>query len=379
MGLTQTKKILIALLFSVISISVLVIVLININTPLRLFNQDNNNLSDQYSANSNATTESNTLTDIPTNLPKTTDSVSSNNEEIVQEEIPFSTVKILLFGDTSLLDPVGARAVQDPINQDPFRFVEDTFEQYDYVVGTLESTIDGESVGYPNPGKAYTFSNPPETATIFSNAGIDAMSYAGNHTKDYTAPSVTHTIDLLNQAGVASFCAGANNEQAYTPLVVDLKGTKVAFLGFNCIEYAFNHATDYEAGTASFSEWKVRESISYAKSQADVVVVFAHWGWEHTQELDPEWQVLWAQIFTDAGADVVIGGHPHVVQPQVEVNGKPVFYSIGNFLFPGMAWDPESQKGIMVEINIDEKKISSINTLKILMDGDGIPSVVENW
>lgn len=67
------------------------------------------------------------------------------------------------------------------------------------------------------------------------------------------------------------------------------------------------------------------------------------------------------------------------MQPQVEVNGKPVFYSIGNFLFPGMAWDPESQKGIMVEINIDEKKISSINTLKILMDGDGIPSVVENW
>lgn len=175
MAFTRTKKILIALLFSVISFSVFVIAIININTPLRIFNQDKNNLTDQYSANLNASSESNTLTDTPTSLPTTTDAAPSNNEETVQEEIPSSTVKILLFGDTSLLDPVGARAVQDPINQDPFRFVEDTFEQYDYVVGTLESTIDGESVGYPNPGKAYTFSNPPETATIFSNAGIDAM------------------------------------------------------------------------------------------------------------------------------------------------------------------------------------------------------------
>lgn len=354
----------IALIFSIASVSIFLVVIANIDTSYYGTTRNYDEIMEEYSNPSSTSTEAILTTDSPTSTPP---------------ETPTTTIKILLFGDTSMLEPVAARAVEDPINQDPFRHVEDTFAQYDYVVGTLEATIDGASVGYPNPGKSYTFSTPPQTAQIFADAGIDAMSYAGNHTKDYTAISVTHTIDLLNQAGVASFGAGATNYEAYTPLVVEIKGTKIAFLGYNCIEYAFNHATDYEAGTASFSEWKVRESIANAHALADVVVVFAHWGVEHTQELDPEWQVLWAQIFTDAGADIVIGGHPHVVQPQVEVNGKTVFYSIGNFLFPGMSWDPEAQKGIMVELVIDEKRISEINTIKILMDGDGIPSVVENW
>lgn len=293
------------------------------------------------------------------------------------EEVPVTkpvedpNTKILALGDIALLDPIATAINTDP-NYTPFASTKDYFSKFDYVVGTHDATIDGTSVGSPNPGKAYTFSTPKESARVFKEAGISAFSYAGNHTKDFGAASVNHTIELLHEQGIGTFGAGANNTEAYAPLIVTIKNTKVAFLGFNCMEYDFNHATDYEAGTASFSEWRVRDSISNAKKQADVVIVFAHWGIEHTQELDPTWQVQWAGIFTNAGADIVMGGHSHVRQKQDIVNGKPVFYSLGNFIYPGQGWDPEALKSYAVELVIENKVLTKwvVHNVETTNEGD---------
>lgn len=293
-------------------------------------------------------------------------------EEPIAVQPVDNSINLLMVGDTGLLEPLGSRVVNDP-EYNPFTKVKALFSKMDYVVATLEATIDGASVGSPNPGKAYTFSTPKESVKVFKDAGIDAFSYASNHAKDYGPNSVNHTIELLNSAGIGTFGAGANNNAAYTPHIVNIKGVNITFLGFNCMEYAFNHSTETEAGTASFSEWRVRDSISKAKAQSDILIVFAHWGEEHTQELDPEWQVQWANIFTSAGADIVIGGHPHVRQKQDTVNGKPVFYSIGNFAYPGQGGDPESLIGNAVEIIIEDKKISNLVVHTTYQDNDGVP------
>lgn len=285
------------------------------------------------------------------------------------------TIKILAMGDTALLDPLGPMVVADP-TYTPFAKIKPFLDRFDYKIATLEATIDGTSVGTPNPGKSYTFSIPKESVKTFKEAGINAFFYGGNHVKDYGPTSVTHTIQLLNDGGIDSFGSGKNLEDSYKPLIVDIRGTKVAFLGYNCMEYEFNHATFDSPGTASFSEGRVRAAIASAKSQVDVTVVFMHAGNEHDFTPDAEWQVKWAKIFVNAGADIVIGGHPHVIQEDTIIDGVPVFYSIGNFMFPGMAWDPNAQKGQVVEIDISDKKIVDVKKHEILMDNIGVPSLV---
>jgi|GEM_PF-2348964 len=290
--------------------------------------------------------------------------------------ITSKTTKILIFGDTALLEPLGSRAVNDP-TYNPFSNVMPFFENYDYIVGKLETTIDGESVGVPNPGKNYTFSIPKISAKIFKDAGIDAFNYATNHTKDYGEASVIHTIELLEEQGIEHFGAGANNEEAFAPLIVEIKGTKIAFLAFNSAEYAFNIAGPNSAGTASFIEYLARPSIENAKANSDIVIVMAEWGEEHTTELN-DLQKQWANIFTSAGADLVVGGHPHVRQASDVVNGVEVIYSIGNFMFPGQAWDPEAQKGWMVEVVVEDKKIKETILHDMEMDFEGVPKLVSS-
>jgi poly-gamma-glutamate synthesis protein (capsule biosynthesis protein) len=284
--------------------------------------------------------------------------------------------RLLFFGDTALLDPLGPRVKADP-NYTPFYNVLEEFKRYDYIVGSLEVPIDGDAVGTAQVGKNYTFTTPKESVLVYKNAGIDAFAYSSNHTKDYGPSSVTHTIELLKAQGIPTFGSGANNEEAYKPLYVTVNDVKIAFVAYNCMEWAFNHATDTEPGTASFVEWRVREVIGEAKNNADVVIVFSHWGNEHTTELDPDWQIYWADVYTSAGADLVIGAHPHVIQEHTLVNGKPVYYSVGNFMFPGMDFDPNSLNAIAVEIVIEDKKISETIEHKVYMDGEGVPKFVD--
>ena len=285
--------------------------------------------------------------------------------------ISTNEVKLLFLGDTALLEPLGARVVQN-VSYNPFVHVQEKFKEYDYVVGNHEATIDGTSVGVPTAGKPYTFSIPKESVNIYRNSGIDAFSYANNHTKDYGPQSVIHTIELLNSAGIDTFGAGANSTQAFTPLIKEFKGNKIGFLAYNCAEYAFNISGINEPGTAYFNEWLVRESIKKAKELADFVIVASHCGDEHVTTPN-DLQKQWANIYTSAGADFVIGGHPHVRQAPEIVNGKNVVHSVGNFLFPGQAWDPEAQIGWAVEIVIEEGGLKSYKLIESEMDLEGIP------
>lgn len=280
--------------------------------------------------------------------------------------------KILIFGDTALLEPLGSRVESDR-TYNPFMHVMDKFKTYDYVVGGQEATIDGASVGEPNPGKAYTFSVTKESVRIYQEASIDAMAYANNHARDYGPQSVMHTIELLTDGGIDVFGAGRNREEAFRPLIKEINENRIAFLAYNCAEFAYNIATENEAGTASFNEFRIRESIQSAKANADVVIVITHCGDEHVSTPN-EMQRAFAHIYTSAGADIVIGGHPHVRQQPEVVNGKHVIHSTGNFMFPGQSWDPESLLTWAVEVNIKDKKLIDYKLIEAQMDADGVPS-----
>jgi hypothetical protein len=294
-------------------------------------------------------------------------------KEIEESEAePRTDAKILIFGDTAFLDPLGQEIID---GKNPLANVEDKFMEYDYVVGNHEATIDGESVGSPQEGKPYTFTTPKVSAQVFKNAGVDAFSYANNHTKDYGPASVIHTIELLNEVGIKTFGAGANSTKAFEPLVIDINGNKIGFLGYNCAEYAFNWARPNEAGTAYYNEGLIRNSITSTKAQVDIVIVMPHCGTEH-QTTPNEIQNKWAKVFTNAGADFVIGSHPHVRQAPEIVNGVTVVHSVGNFMLPGQSHREEARKGWVVELIIDNRQILEYNLIETIMDDAGRPSWV---
>ena len=158
--------------------------------------------------------------------------------------------------------------------------------------------------------------------------------------------------------------------------IKNINGNTIGFLAYNCAEFAYNIATETEAGTAYFNEGRIRESIRNTKASADVVIVITHCGTEHVTTPDAR-QQRWAKVYTSAGADFVIGGHPHVRQAPEEIHGKTVVHSVGNFMFPGQSWNPEAQKGWAVEIIIDNGLVEGYALLESEMDQDGVPSWVE--
>ena len=166
---------------------------------------------------------------------------------------------------------------------------------------------------------------------------VEVVSLANNHFFDLGVEGALHTIGLLDKEGIQHCGAGRNLKEAGAPVVIDIHGKKVAFLAFCDTDY--NHvcmctyATEQTPGINPMCETYVEEEIKKNAALYNYVVVLAHWGTEHTFNTDVSIYKM-AKIMLGAGANVVLGSHPHRVQPVVNMHKGTVAYSMGNFLFP---------------------------------------------
>jgi len=166
---------------------------------------------------------------------------------------------------------------------------------------------------------------------------VDIVSLANNHFFDLGEKGAQHTIELLDKESILHCGAGRNLEEAGAPVVLDIKGKKVAFLGFCDIEYKHvymcTYATESSPGINPMKEGYVEEEIMKNAQLYDYVVVLAHWGTENT--FNPDVSIVKiAKKMLKAGACLVLGSHPHRVQPIINTRKGSVAYSMGNFLFP---------------------------------------------
>lgn len=213
--------------------------------------------------------------------------------------------------------------------------------------------------GTPVPEKMFTFRARPEYASLLSDMGADIVSLANNHASDYGEVSLTDTIDTLQHLGMPFVGAGRNLEEAAKPVFFIANDKKIAFISATQIERNDNPdtkgATDTRPGV--FRCWNVNrllEAVAAAREVSDYVIVYIHWGTESTDELD------WAQKeqapkIAEAGADLIIGDHPHVLQEIGYCGDTPVFYSLGNFLFNSKAQDT-----CLVRVTLDEAGLKSL-------------------
>ena len=189
--------------------------------------------------------------------------------------------------------------------------------------------------GTPAPDKQFTFRVYPEKVKLMQEMGIDLVTLANNHALDYGRDAMLDTIDTLDHAGIRHVGAGKNLAEARKPAIVELNGRTFAFIGATRVY----PEADWAAGTDSagmFSAYDggaaLAEEVKAAKQQADYAIAYVHWGIER-EEMPNEVQKSIAHRLVDAGADLVVGAHPHVLQGLEYYQGVPIAYSLGNFVF----------------------------------------------
>lgn len=197
--------------------------------------------------------------------------------------------------------------------------------------------------GEPTPEKQFTFRAKPENAKMLHELGVDIVSLANNHAYDYGEISLLDSLDTLEGIDMPYVGAGRNLEEASKTVYFYAGNQKIAYISGTQIERSLppdtKGATESTAGVFRCNtEQEIFGKVTEAKENSDFVVVYIHWGTEKTDQLD--WlQPETAKLLAEAGADLIIGDHPHVLQGIANVGGVPTIYSVGNYWFNSSTLD----------------------------------------
>ncbi|MFD2446673.1 CapA family protein [Bacillus sp. CGMCC 1.16607] len=248
----------------------------------------------------------------------------------------------------------------------PLIHVKKELASSDLGIVNLETAITNIENKYP---KQYNFKSDPVALTGIKNAGFQLVSLANNHSMDYQTQGFRDTIASLKKYKLDYVGGGLNATEAYSAKTYELKGKKIKILAFSRVlpDYSWV-ATATKPGLANGYDLSlINSSIKKEKQHADYVFVYIHWGVE-TNRKPENYQRQWAKSMIDAGADGIVGSHPHVLQGFEYYKGKPIAYSIGNFLFPDYVRGDKAQTGILHLDIINNQIMMSIIPYKIIKD-----------
>ena len=233
----------------------------------------------------------------------------------------------------------------------PFQYVAEITSEYDILFGNLEGPISDTG---QDLRKLYSFRMDPDAILGLEYAGFDVVSVANNHAFDWGGEAFRDTLSRLDLAGIVH--VGEN----YRYKIIEAKGARVAFLAFSQF--------------SGFRESEFKENIMEARKNSDIVVVSFHFGDEYAPPTDFQKRI--SHLAVDSGADLVIGHHPHVIQPSEYYKEKYIIYSLGNFVFD-QNFSAETMEGLVVEVEFDKDKISAIKERKVKIDEKYRPYFVE--
>lgn len=270
--------------------------------------------------------------------------VAPNNQEPpVRAEIS-KQVNILFFGDM-MLD----RYVRQIIKRRGVDYLfanlktENIFENRDFVGANLEGAVT-ESGAHLAPAYANDFAFAPADVLSLKQYNFNVFNLANNHIADQGEAGEKSTREFLEENQFNYFGCRDRQVAECTSHVTTKGSTSVAWLGFSQVY-------------GRLDESKVRGEIRAAKKQADFVVVNIHWGNEYQEQFNSKQQIL-AHAMVEAGADVIIGHHPHVVQGIEEYRNRPIYYSLGNFIFD-QYFSSKTQQGLGVALIVSENRIEA--------------------
>lgn len=282
-----------------------------------------------------------------------------------------TSVKLIFGGDVMV-----ARSVAEKIsgvgNGDPrfpFWFIASTTRSADVAFVNSEGTISNRG---KNQGSAYSFRANPSVMEGFTFAGFDIVSLANNHIWDWGGDALKDTASNFKGVGIKTVGAGGDSVSANEPAIVSVRGIKIGFLGYTTLYPKSLEAGDDRPGISSFSMDLASRAIRDLKEKVDVVVVSMHWGDEYKTSSNGE-QKRMARALVDAGADLVIGHHPHVTE-EVEMYRSPltgkeslIAYSLGNLVFD-QYFSKETMESFLLEVKLDKHRILSVERIPVRLN-----------
>lgn len=307
-----------------------------------------------------------------------------------------------------------------PVNrEDPktiFAHVASTLNKADILFGQLEGSFSER--GMPQVATFFSFFRAhPNVISAYKFAGFDVLSYASNHCLDWGPDALLDTIDAVEHSGIRILGVGKNIEEARRPVILERKGTKIAFLAYNSVLpvgyeaelkkpgcapiriHTFYAARDWQPGsplidvkTIAYREdlEALVEDIKKVRHQADIVLVSMHWGIHFLPSILADYQRDVGHAAIDAGADMIIGHHAHILKGVEVYKGRVIFYSLSNFAFdsPGRPqFDPEyptygfptdSRKSMLVKCVVSDKRIQAVSFLPVMINKQGQPEILKS-
>ncbi|MBI5456869.1 CapA family protein [Candidatus Kaiserbacteria bacterium] len=231
--------------------------------------------------------------------------------------------------------------------------VKDVLRQADLVVANLEGPITSHPsmsatsvLGTP---ENITFTFPTTTAELLARHNMGLVNIGNNHIMNFGSEGLAQTKEWLSKAGVNFFG--------------DPETDNVAKVTVGGIPFSFVSWSDWTGGTQE----KILDKIRAEAAQGQIVVVYTHWGEEYVEP--PASVRELAHAFVEAGAEIIIGSHPHVIQESELYNGKQIYYSLGNFVFD-QYWDEEVRTGLLLQIAFNEGGVESIDEIKTRLERD---------
>ena len=306
-------------------------------------------------------------------------------------------VKMVLSGDLYVQR-------EDP--ESIFAFTAPYLKGADVFFGNLEAAVTDR--GAPTPAKEMgLFKSEERMFTAYTTAGLDAVGVANNHTMNYGTEGLLRTFELLDDVGIVHAGGGRDFDEAHVPALVERKGTKIAFLSYSSVFVPPFAATSNRGGIATVRVTTAYEpqprlsevpgsppiirtfpneddviamldDVTNAKKIADVVVISWHWGLSPATggagQMVPYQQPM-AHAAIDAGADLIVGHHPHVLQPNEVYKGKVIFYSLGNFAFD--LFRGRAQTTALAECHLSGGAIQEVSFLPTFINEDAQPNMVD--
>ncbi len=286
-----------------------------------------------------------------------------------------ATSTILFVGDM-MFDRYVKRAItqaQDPLL--PFSQIASVIQDADLAFGNLEGPISDRGT---KQGSEFSFRfESVGTVNALTYAGFDIVNLANNHIWDYGRDAVLDTMKYLRDAGISYIGFGRDSMEAGTPVIKKIGDTTVAFLGYTEFYSSAAWAGQNNLGLSSLEPGKIVRQIKELKeaNKADVVVVSMHWGAEYETHSN-EYQKNLAHQFVDAGADLIVGHHPHVAQEIEQYKHAWIAYSLGNFVFD-QNFSADTRHGLMLKVVLYQSGVQSVDPIDIKFTNEYQPYILK--
>lgn len=299
----------------------------------------------------------------PKTNPTISPSPSPQNNEIA----------VLFLGDVMLSRGVSYQIYQNNDLYYPFYNIQALLQQNDFVFANFESPIiPGRQI---HTGEM-AFRVDENLTPILKGLNFSILSLANNHMLDFGQKGLSNTLKLLNENKIQYIGAGENYQEAHQYKILEKNNIKIAFLAYNDSDVilATNEATENRPGTAFMDLDSLKKDLAEAKKSADFIIVSMHSGTEYEENPNSR-QIEFARAAIDAGANLVIGHHPHVIQQIEKYKNGYIFHSLGNCIFD-QAWSKETTEGIATQIIFAKNEIKNIKILPLIIENYSQPKII---